>query len=319
MSYQLAEVITEDDRGDGPAAISVGRQIYEVIQILAKKGNGHRTYLAEARNGRKKIVVKQRSLDYFQTYQSIAEIRDGINLPDSLLSRHIGLGQDGQSIYAAFNYLPGTSLKDSYLGHEYSDRWVQGLQDITRGLFATIGVISQAKVVHRDTCPGNTIIVELGLMKWLQGKRPQVGLADTETMTTLDDDRASSVVGNPFTMAPEMAHGDGVNATTDFFGAGMSLYLCLPQAFREGIFQHGLQPTMSDRRKVLAMLKSRKSPHDGRDPRSILDTFHKQRGEFSPQSSRGMENVLNVIAASTASEPHLRPQTASGYSEMLDA
>lgn len=132
--------------------------------------------------------------------------------PNIVAVHHVG---DEQGVhFIVMQYLEGSTLADRIRkGPIPAPEAARIGRDIARGLHAA----HQAGVVHRDLKPGNVILTGSGV------KVIDFGLA-REAKADREITRAGDVVGSPHYMAPEQCTGRTVDARTDLYALGATLY-----------------------------------------------------------------------------------------------
>lgn len=138
--------------------------------------------------------------------------------PNIVGAHHVGEEQGVHFIVMQF--IEGASLADRLKqGPIPAPEAARIGRDIARGLHAA----HQAGVVHRDLKPGN-VILSGGAVKVIDFGLAREAKADREIT------RAGDVVGSPHYMAPEQCTGRFVDARTDLYALGATLYHMLTGA-----------------------------------------------------------------------------------------
>ncbi len=91
---------------------------------------------------------------------------------------------------------------------------IEDLLQVAEGLFSALHAAHLRGVVHRDVKPSNIMFSHLGHVK----------LMDFGIARGIDPEQATLIVGTPYYMAPEQFLGVGIDARTDIFAAGVTLY-----------------------------------------------------------------------------------------------
>jgi non-specific serine/threonine protein kinase len=129
------------------------------------------------------------------------------------------IGEDGDQLFIAMEYLEGEDLADRLL------RGPMGVRETLRigdEMLAALSALHERGIVHRDLKPSNVFLTNHGV-KLLdfgvarpdldQSVAPATGLTPT-----------GMPIGTPRYMAPEVATGDGVDARSDLFAVGAILF-----------------------------------------------------------------------------------------------
>jgi len=160
-------------------------------------------------------------------------------------------GEEAGRPYLVLEYVPGATLR-ARIGHDRA-RTVRLVRDAARAVAAA----NAAGIVHRDLKPDNLVVDPTG-------REPRICVLDfglarpVEAGSTLS--AAGDLIGTPAYMAPEQARGDAVDARTDVYGLGATLYEVLT----------GRPPF---RTRDLAALLARIQRYDPAPPRSIDRTI----------------------------------------------
>lgn len=94
------------------------------------------------------------------------------------------------------------------------------VKDIAIDILKALTIVHRRGIIHRDIKPGNIILSKQGM-----AKLTDFGLASVASMPTVTADGA--MLGTPAYMSPEQARGEQLDATTDLFSFGLTLFEAL--------------------------------------------------------------------------------------------
>lgn len=129
----------------------------------------------------------------------------------------VGLYDHGDE--AGLAYLVMELVQGRELQHYFNERYPFTLADIVRlmgELLDALGYSHRRGVIHRDVKPANIFITESGHIKL-----GDFGIARIESSTKT---RVGAVLGTPSHMAPEQIRGEGADARSDLYAAGVVLF-----------------------------------------------------------------------------------------------
>lgn len=128
--------------------------------------------------------------------------------------------------FLCMEFVEGVSV-DEMLRHARQGLALGDALEIGAGLFTALGYAHGRGVVHRDVKPANVMRTHEGVVK----------LADFGIAKLMEPGKGQTkIVGTPPYMAPEQFTGQGIDARTDVFAAGVTLYeLLTGQLPYEGI------------------------------------------------------------------------------------
>jgi serine/threonine-protein kinase len=199
---------------------------YEIVRPLGEGGMGAVFEVKRVTDGQSlalKIVTGPISRANTQRFAREAEIGARLRHPNLVPIVDVGIAAHGAP-FLVMELIKGTSLE------EHRDRfgdetWARPiLLQIARGLSA----LHAAKVVHRDLKPGNVLlsgdepslarIADFGISRL--NEVAVDGCAATAAKLT----GTNAMLGTPFYMAPELAHGRAADTATDIFAFGIVAY-----------------------------------------------------------------------------------------------
>ena len=200
---------------------------YRIVRKLGSGGMGDVFLAEDTRLGRKvalKMLPEHSAGSGPARQRLINEAKTAAALDHPNICSVYDVGEAGDQVFVVMQYLDGQSLAERIREHalapaEVVEIGVQAAQ--------ALEAAHAAGVIHRDIKPPNLIVTPQGQVKVLD-----FGLAmlarreggDAETMERLT--LAGSVVGTPGYMSPEQLRGRNVDARSDIFSLGATLYEC---------------------------------------------------------------------------------------------
>ena len=262
------------------------------FHLREKRGEGGMgvVYLAEqeslARPVALKVLPPERSQSPLAIERLQREARTAARLRHPHLVSLYTVGQDHGVHYLAMEWVEGVTLEELLARTEEralaTDRVIRWGAKLARALHYA----HEHGVVHRDVKPSNILITDDDEPKLLD-----FGLArDVESAVSL----TQGFVGSPAYMAPEQIapRGGDVDARTDVYGLGATLYQCL-----------GGEPPFSAERLEATF-------------RAILEDPLPSLRRLNPAIPRDVESVL---AQSLARDPRRRYSDAEAFAEDLES
>jgi serine/threonine protein kinase len=202
---------------------------YEIVRTLGSGGMGEVWLATEVRLGRKvalKVLPSELTRDPLrvQRFEQEARAASALNHPNVCTIHALGETADGQH-YIAMEYVEGETLRHRLSTTRPS---IQEALDFGSQVAAALSAAHESGIVHRDIKPENVMLRRDGLVKVLDfglaKLAPPVQIAGTEVTRTLLKTDAGLVVGTAAYMSPEQARGQEVDARTDIWSLGVTLY-----------------------------------------------------------------------------------------------
>ena len=198
---------------------------YAVEKLLGRGGMGE-VYLARERDTERPVALKVLRRRALATPAARERFRREARMLGQLrhdnIVRLYGVGDHGGLPYIATEHIEGLSV-DKLVARAGRLEWLLAVHIVNQAA-AALAVAHAKGILHRDVKPANLMIGDLGDEAghvWLL----DFGIALTQRSGALTDE--SSVVGTPLFMAPEQVVGDPVDARTDVYSLGVTLYVLL--------------------------------------------------------------------------------------------
>jgi formylglycine-generating enzyme required for sulfatase activity/dienelactone hydrolase/predicted Ser/Thr protein kinase len=217
--------------GAGPA-LSPGRRLgaYEIVDLLGAGGMGE-VYRARDTRLDRTVALKVLPADLIRSPERRERFEREARAVSRLSHPHIctlyDIGREGDTDFLVMEYLEGEPLaKRLQRGPLPPEEALSHAVQMAQAL----GAAHQRGVIHRDLKPANVVLtgsgaklLDFGLAKLTMGS--DAPAAETaETMTKREVTRTGVAVGTPAYMSPEQAQGGAVDARTDVFSLGATLF-----------------------------------------------------------------------------------------------
>jgi eukaryotic-like serine/threonine-protein kinase len=254
---------------------------YKVLTLLGAGGMGE-VYLAEDVQLGRKVALKVLpvNLTYnpnlVQRFQKEARAASVLNHPNILTIYEVG--QDNTGInYIAAEYIEGETLRQILSSGKELD--LHRILDIAIQTASALSAAHRAGVIHRDIKPQNIMVredgyvkvLDFGIAKLIENKESSGEHSSLRTDTGM-------ILGTANYMSPEQARGLKVDARTDLWSLGVTLYeLVTRQAPFTGV-------TTTD--VIVSILE--------REPPPIL--------EIAPDAPPELARIINKCLAKDAAE-----------------
>jgi tetratricopeptide (TPR) repeat protein/predicted Ser/Thr protein kinase len=134
------------------------------------------------------------------------------------------VGEEDDSVFIVMQYIDGETLAERIRQQPLSP---DDVVEIGIQAAQALEVAHAAGIIHRDIKPQNIIVTPRGQLKVLDFGLAQVaqqGPADAQTMERLTVE--GTTIGTPGFMSPEQLLGRYVDARSDIFSLGVTLYAC---------------------------------------------------------------------------------------------
>jgi serine/threonine-protein kinase len=204
----------------------IGR--FRIRRKLGEGGMGV-VYAAEDTTLRRVVALKlMRSVGNAEARRRfLREARAAAAVSHPNIATILEVGEDEERIYIAMEHIPGDTLRARLAAAPKGLAVTEAIRiarDIARGLAKAHDV----GVIHRDLKPENVMIDEEGHVKLLDfglakmAEPPAAAGSDAATSDIMTE--SGRVLGTPGYMSPEQAKGGPVDARTDIFSFGVTLY-----------------------------------------------------------------------------------------------
>lgn len=213
------------ERSDGLVARRIGPYL-----VLERLGGGAMGTVYRARDlflGRVvALKVHKRRPNEQGLRRFLQEARAAEALVHPNLSGTIDVGSEGDFYYHAMELVSGTTLQAIVRGGPLP--WPDALA-IALQMSAGLAAAHAAGVMHRDLKPSNVMISREGVVKLVDfGLAKQIEVLEPGDNTIVDwqsvQTSPGAVLGTPAYMAPEQAAGRPVDARSDVFALGVTLW-----------------------------------------------------------------------------------------------
>jgi len=156
-----------------------------------------------------------------QRFQKEARLLSELRHPG--IARFLAAGELSDTLYLVTELVEGTSLKDVVRdrGPYTEPEAIAVIADLTRALID----VHDNGIVHRDIKPDNVMVVEGAARTGSRVKLIDFGVArHLDEAGSLAMTREGAVLGTPLYMSPEQARGDAVDARSDVYAVGVTLF-----------------------------------------------------------------------------------------------
>lgn len=209
---------------------------YELREKLAQGGRGT-VYLAYDRVLRREVAVKRLLISGSASGAADAEalIREALTLSQLQhpnIVQVFDTGTDDEGTYVVMELLEGQDL-DTVVG-KGADAKPLSMTDfatLTKQCLDALVTAGSLNLMHRDIKPANIVITRL-VTGGLQAKVVDFGLAKISASPSLQTlDQTQGIVGSIYFMAPEQFKRRPLDARTDLYALGCTLYYAITGSY----------------------------------------------------------------------------------------
>jgi serine/threonine protein kinase len=305
LAAPATEVMARSVAAEGDSS-PVGGQIghYQVLSLLGAGGMGE-VYLARDTRLGRKIALKLLSAeltmdaDRLRRFEQEARAASALNHPNIITIFEIG--QEGSTHYIATEFIDGQTLRQR-MGNERFDHELA--LDAAAQVAAALDAAHRLGIVHRDIKPENVMLRRDGIVKVLDfGLAKLTGPRDHSPISGVDTQAPNLVkaaktesgvlLGTARYMSPEQARGEKVDARSDIFSLGVTLYeLVAGRApFVGATTSEVIAAILRDDPPPL----SRYAPETPRELQQIVGKALRKDREERYQTAKDLLNDLNLL------------------------
>src|SRR5499426_192921 len=218
------------------AASQIGS--YQLLEPLGRGGMGEVHLALDTRLGRKvaiKLLPAEFTTDDGRVRRFAQEARaaSALNHPNIITIHEIGetATESGSLRYIVTEYVEGETLRQRIARAPQQRIEPAETIDIALQIAAALSAAHEAGITHRDIKPENVMtrrdgivkVLDFGLAKLTEPAAPTI---DTQapTLQKVTSTGSGVVIGTPRYMSPEQARGEKLDARTDIFSLGVTLY-----------------------------------------------------------------------------------------------
>ncbi|MGH9760369.1 MAG: serine/threonine-protein kinase, partial [Blastocatellia bacterium] len=227
LAEATALSINSQIEGGSPPKKKIGS--YKVLRSIGSGGMGDVYLAVDQRLGRKVALKLLRTdltcnQDRLRRFQQEARAASALNHPNILTIYEIG--ESGATHFIATELVEGETIRSRMNRSRMS---LPEALDVACQVTDALAAAHKAGIIHRDIKPENIMIRDDGYVKLLDfglaklSERPDSVDLDAQTVPLVNTD-TGVVIGTPSYMSPEQVRGIHVDARTDIFSLGVTLY-----------------------------------------------------------------------------------------------
>jgi len=206
---------------------------YKILETIGKGGMGKIFRAEQLELGREvaiKVMLAPDDEVSSKRFMQEAAITAGLSHPNTIRVFDFGR-MDDESLYLVMEYIDGINIKQSIKSNGPFPP--QQAMKLACQLCGSLGEAHRKDLIHRDIKPGNIMLIdspEEGLLT----KLLDFGLVK-HTEKTSDISQTGNILGSPMYMSPEQINGEVIDARSDIYSLGLTLYyvLCGKAPFNE--------------------------------------------------------------------------------------
>jgi len=209
-----------------PEGSMVGRNVgpYKVVSLIGAGGMGEVYRADDMRLGRAvalKILPPHLASDRGRIYRLIREAKAASAIAHPNVATIYDVGEGDGISFIAMEYITGQTLAT-----KIDARPMDSTEILAIGIQVADALdAAHAKgIFHRDIKPGNVMLTARGQVKVLDFGLAKISEQSSSTQPTACDTASGTVVGSAPYMSPEQVLGGEIDARSDIFGLGVTLF-----------------------------------------------------------------------------------------------
>jgi TolB-like protein/tRNA A-37 threonylcarbamoyl transferase component Bud32 len=263
---------------------------YEIVALLGSGGMGEVYRARDVRLRRDvalKIIARSNNEDAHRRVLSEARAAAAVSHPN--ICQIFEVGEEQGTLFITMELLTGETLADRILRGPLA---VSQAIPLAVEALTALQVIHQQGLIHRDLKPGNIFLTPHGvkILDFGLAKPVAVAVDSSLTQTATRVTQAGAMMGTPRYMSPEQIQGRTLDARSDLFAMGATLYEMLAGT-----------PAFAGNTNVEV----------------LHATLHEAPAALG--GSRTIESVNRILQRLLAKNPHDRPASASAAADDLKA
>src|SRR5262245_44145590 len=312
-ALEVAALEIVSDEVTSPTVQLIGRELanYRIVSLLGRGGMGE-VYLAEDKRLHRKIALKLLPSEFtndaerVRRFERESKAASATNHPNILTIYEIGQAEGLRFI--ATEFVDGVTLRQSMQRDGMS---IAESLSVAIQVAGAVSAAEEAGIIHSDIKPESVMVRRNGMVKVLDFglaklTEPNLPVMDSQAATLQRNSTDTGVVmGTPRYMSPEQVRGEKVDARSDIFSLGVTLYEMLTgrAPFTGATAGDYLASILKDDPPELTEMNSKVTPQLGRLVRRCLEKQPERRFH----SAHDFGYALEALSASSGA----RLETAS--------